>query len=637
MMRLYLPLLLLLPLYSYSQLNPYTDSIPMRDGRKLAASIHIPTACPSCPVVVIQTPYWRDAYTLIGLPLNVGFNINASNYAFVIVDWRGFYGSIAAAYPSSPTRGEDGYDVIEWVNTQPFCNGMIGTWGPSALGRIQFMTAKEDPPALDCIVPLVAGPQYSYLEYFPGGVYRTEYIEQLDALGFGMSTTLLSNPTYSFLWQFVENDNFYPDSIKIPALMIGGWYDHTIEVMLPFFNAIRTQSPVSVQNQHRLLMGPWVHGGSGPAQVGTAAQGQLSYPNAADWNDSLALLFLDYHLRGINNNWNNTPYIQYYQMGSNVWMNSATWPPAGLTNTNLYLHPDGSLNNVMPVNSTGSLNFLYDPTDPSPTIGGTTLRTDLDQGPYDQAPIVESRFDVLSFTSTTLGADVIMKGKAQAYLKVSSNKLDTDFSIRLTDVYPDGRSMLLHDGIRRMRFRTGYSDADSMVMVPNTIYDCVIDLPSTCITFKAGHKIRVDITSSNYPRFNRNDNSGGVMYPGLNGDSLGNPQIATNTIYTNSTSISYIRLPLVDFNGGFNETPSQENYFTAYPNPASNNITINLIRDISGELELLNSIGLRVRHWSLISSSNKLNLKDIAPGIYFIRLTTSDGIQTQKVIISGKE
>src|SRR5205085_7359652 len=136
-------------------------------------------------------------------------------YIFVFVDWRGFYGSASAAYSGSPGHGEDGYDVVEWIAQQPWSNQKIGTWGASALGRVQYMTAKKNPPHLTCICPLVAGPQYEYVEYFPGGDLRTEYLEQLDGLGFGLSPVVMAHPVHDIAWTFSENANFYPDSINV--------------------------------------------------------------------------------------------------------------------------------------------------------------------------------------------------------------------------------------------------------------------------------------------------------------------------------------------------------------------------------------------------------------------------------------
>ena len=235
--------------------NPIIDSIAMRDGKKIAADIYLIDSINPRPTILIQTPYNRIYYRL-NLPL-VGHNIEDYGYNFVITDWRGFYGS-SLAYVAGYDRGLDGYDLVEWIAQQPWSNGKIGTYGASALGKIQFKTAKEQPPHLVCCVPLVANPQMTYLEYFPGGVYRTEYVQQADNLGFGYSPWLLSNPFYNFLWQFVEKSTFYPSSINVHFIMIGGWYEHAIYQKINFFNNLMQQSPVS--SQHKLLMGPCARG-----------------------------------------------------------------------------------------------------------------------------------------------------------------------------------------------------------------------------------------------------------------------------------------------------------------------------------------------------------------------------------------
>ena len=622
---------------SFAQLAPIYDSIPVENNLKLAATLYKPSGCTQCPTILVQTPYNRLYYNIIGLPLGIGMNINAAHYNVVIVDWRGFYGSAGAAHVGAPNTGQDGYTIVEWIAAQPWSDGQVGTWGPSALGKCQFMTEEYHPPHLKCMVPLVSGSQYTYAEYFPGGVYRTEYVEQLDALGFGLSTTLLSNPFYNLAWQYTEGTTYYPDSIAVPTFMIGGWYDHNTKDILNLFNGIRTGSPVPVRNQHRLLMGPWVHGGSGYAQVGSVAQGDLSYPNAAGWNDSLALLFFDYHLRGIANGWNATPFVQYYQMGDDAWQSTAVWPPAGVSDYHFYLHNDQSMDTYLPANSTGSLSYTYDPQNPSPTEGGCTLRPDLDQGPYDQQTVVESRNDLLVFSTAALSHDVVMKGVATAHLKVSSDKKDTDFSIRLTDVYPDGRSELLVDGITRMRFRNGYTTADTASMVPGTMYDCTITMPATCITFKAGHKIRVDVSSSNYPKYNRNDNSGGVMYPAHNGDSLANPQVAINTVYTNITNASYITLPINSFIDGMEE-PAGES-FSIYPNPAAGYTQLSFYMPADGEIDITvtDLSGKKVfatrQQYQAGASQYVLNTGSMVAGVYLVTLQGAHLSGTTKLIV----
>jgi predicted acyl esterase len=634
--RILYSIFLLTSLQSSAILNPIVDSIPMSDGRKLAADVYIPSGITNGPVILIQLPYNRLNYRF-GLPLNVGLNINSSNYIFVIVDWRGFYGSKKAAYVGAPALGDDGYSTVQWIAQQTWSNGKVGTWGPSALGRVQFQTAQKNPPNLTCICPLVAGPQYDYTEYFPNGCLRTEYVEQLDGLGFGMSAGIMPHPIHDATWTFVENANYYPTAIKVPALMIGGWYDHTIQFMLPFFNAIQTQSPVNVRNQHRLLMGPWVHGGHGAAQVGSGVQGQLTYNNAAGWEDSLALLFFDYHLRSVANGWDTSPVVNYYQMGENTWKTSATWPPAGPSNTDFYFHNNGTLDNSVPTNSTNKLSFNYDPTDPSPTVGGPTLRTDQLQGPYDQKDSVEKRNDILIFSSNMLTQNVVLKGSATVHLKVSSDRKDTDFDLRLTDVYPDGRSMLVNDGVMRMRFRNGNTSADTAAMVPGTIYDCNIALPNTSITFLAGHKIRIDVTSSNYPRFNRNMNSGGKLYPGNSMDTLVNPLIATNTVYTNSLHASYVTFPLVNFTTGINVEDNNAAGLNLYPNPANDKLFVNMLNNENKKVDLsiYNTLGQQVLAQDFSNASTSVDVSQLKAGIYFVYAKTNEHtVYSQKIAIT---
>ncbi|MDI1232687.1 MAG: CocE/NonD family hydrolase [bacterium] len=624
--------LLLFRLSTYAILTPLIDSIPLKDGRHMAVDIYKPTGMLNGPVILIQTPYNRQLYRF-GLPMGIGNNLNSSNYIFVVADWRGFYGSKKAAYPGSPTMGDDGYSAVEWIASQTWSNGKVGTWGPSALGRVQYQTAAKNPPHLTCICPLVAAPQYDYNEYFPNGNLRTEYVQQLDQLGFGLSKTLMAHPYYDNTWTFVEAANNYPDSIRVPCFMIGGWYDHTIEFMLPFFNQIRNSSAVNVRDKHKILVGPWVHGGHGTAQVGTNVQGELTYPNSAAWNDSMAMLYFDYYLRSQNNGWDLNAFVTYYQMGDNKWQRSAIWPPNNTTDILFYLHKDGSIDNAKSISTTDSLSFNYDPTNPSPTVGGSTLRNDLVQGPYDQVAKVESRNDILIFSTATLGKDVVLKGSVKIHLIVSSDKLDTDFDVRLTDVYPDGRSMLVLDKSMRMRFRNGLTFASTSMLVAGKVYDCELELPATCITFLAGHKIRLDISSSNYPRFNRNMNNGGAMYPGNSLDSLLNPLVAKNTVYVNSVNASLMTMPLVGYSSSIN-TPTMQPQFLLYPNPSSEFINIELPNiNLHYTIKIYNALGALV-YAKAISKQNNVPIAvgHLVKGMYVVQLSDGTQVLTQHFV-----
>ncbi len=613
-------------------LTPIIDSIPMRDGRKLPCNIYLPATWTNGPVILIQTPYNRNAFNA-GMPLGIGLNLNASNYAFCVVDWRGFWGAAAAGYMGSPTRGEDGYDCVEWIYAQTWCNDSIGCWGPSALGKCQFQTAHEYPPHLTCICPLVASPQFEYETYFPGGCYRTEYIEQLDSLGYGMSYYLLQYPVHSPVWTYVfENPNWYPDSIPVPAFMIGGWYDHEPDEMIEFFNAIRAQSPVA--SQHRLLMGPWCHGGNSTAYVGSAQQGELSYPNAAGDNDSLALMFFDYYLRNIQNGWNNTPVIQYYTMGSDTWTSSPVWPPLGMTPISLFMHSDTMLQPYAPTTSTGSISYAYDPNDPSPTIGGPTLHQDLEQGPFDQTDSVESRNDILTFTTAPLTQDVLVNGIITVHLEITSDKFDTDFCVRLCDVYPTGESMMISDGVYRMRFRDGMDAVDTANMIPGQHYFVDIDFRNTSYTFLQGHSLRVDVTSSNYPRYNRNMNTGQDMYPGpyqTAGDTLLNPQIANNTIYTNSVYSSRVTIPCNSWPTSIAENNAPQ--FEVYPNPASNYVDVTSAVNGECTYTMIDAMGRIVREQKSNTQTTRIVLDGLAAGVYVLQMQTEAGVSSREIIV----
>ncbi|MFM6982717.1 MAG: CocE/NonD family hydrolase [Chitinophagaceae bacterium] len=616
-----------------AQLNPIIDSIPMSDGRKLAADIYIPSGMSSGPVILIQTPYNRQVSRFTGLPMGIGLNLSTSNYIFVITDWRGFYGSRTAQYAGSPDRGRDGYSTVEWIAKQSWSNGKVGTWGPSALGKVQYQTARTNPPHLVCINPLVAAPQFLYQEYYPNGTLRTEYVEQLDQLGFGLTPMLMAHPYKDFTWTFSESANNYPDSIRVPCFMVGGWYDHNVELMIDFYKDVIDKSPVTVKDKHKILMGPWVHGGHGSARVGTDLQGQLSYPNAKDRNDTMSLKFFDFYLRNISNGWESNAKYMYYQMGTNVWETSGVWPPAGIANTTFYLHKDGNIKTQIPSGTSDSLTFEYDPANPSPTIGGCNLRNDLDQGPYDQKALVESRSDILVFSTPVLNKDVVLKGKVKVQLKVGSDRPDTDFDIRLTDVYPDGRSMLINDAVFRMRFRNGFALSNVAMMSQGAIYDCVIELPNTCLTFLAGHQIRIDISSSNYPKYNRNMNNGNAMYPGNSTDSLLNPLVAKNIVYLNSINSSSVVLPLLNYTSSIESTINKHT-ITLHPNPANSACfyQLNTEGNHALNLRIYDLAGRLVQNETNLSESGWISIADLEDGIYTV--IVSDGISqyTEKLI-----
>lgn len=608
-----------LSITAFSQITPVFDEImiPMRDGEFLSADVYIPAGVDSCEVILIQTPYNKNVFS-IGLPMGVGQNVDSQPFAWVIVDWRGFYGSNGADV-SSVNRGEDGYDVCQWISEQLWHKDRIGTWGPSALGGIQYSTAKEQHPNHTCAVPIVAHPQQSYDSYFYGGVLEEARLEQLDALGYGLSPIIMANTYYSNVWTFSENNTWYPSDIHIPTLQIGGWYDHNIDKMMDWYKATRLNALPSVQDEQWLLVGPWSHGGTGIASVGTSIQGELTYPNAATVNNTMAWDFLNYYLLDAANNWQNTPLITYYETGKDVWNTTNNNSIEILTNDILYFDATNKLGSQVGISSTA---FVSDPNNPAPTIGGANLHPDLDQGPYDQISL-ESRNDVITFSTEVLAEDVSVSGRISLDLFIEADQADCDVAVHLVDVYPDNRNMLITDGIKRMRFRNGYTQADETFMVPGVVYPVTIDLPFTNYTWLAGHKIKVYIGGNSSIRFNVNLQDGGPMYVAGTGN-VANISLHHNTTYPSSISLPGNN-PVLDIANSEMVT----NSFITYPNPANNEIFVETdFKNVS--YSIIDLSGKIIETDKLLS--NKINVESLEAGSYIIQIGDGDAILRSKFV-----
>lgn len=607
--------LVLLGFSGNCQMTPtYSDIwIPMRDNELLQADVYIPNGVDSAEVILIQTPYNKNLFRW-SLPMGVGQNIDNQPYIWVIVDWRGFYGS-NSANSANVNRGEDGYDVCEWIAQQTWHKSRIGTWGPSALGGVQYNTAREQHPNHTCAVPLVAHGQQAYRGYFTGGVLEKARLEQLDALGYGLSPIVLANPYYSPLWQYTENTTWFAPDLHIPTLQIGGWYDHNIDIMVDFYEAARTSADVSVRDQQWFLIGPWVHGGTGSAYVGSSAQGELSYPNAALKSDSMAWDFLNYYLLDTPNNWQNTPLITYYELGKNTWASSNATHIEEQNTDILYLD-GGSLTSAV---GSGNSTFISDPKNSSPTLGGATLHSSLDQGPYDQSAL-DSRSDILTFTSETLTGDVSISGRVRVNVFVESDQPDGDIAIRLADVYPTGESMLITDGIQRIRFRNGYTQADEVFMTPGNSYSVAIDLPFVNYTWLAGHRIKLYVGGNNAYRYDVNLQNGGTMY------AAGDTNSANMTIHHDFSRPSHILLP--GNNAILGKVEVQPARVEIYPNPASETLSVSTDHPFS-------RYTISDLHGRIVQEGNNMKSIEVAylkNGMYILRLYSDDHTSEQRFI-----
>ena len=612
-------------------LTVHYDSIqiPVRDGKWLAADVYLNDTMIAKPAILIQTPYNKNRYrSAVGVESL--FPYDSAHYNYVILDWRGFYGSESAAVPGYD-RGLDGYDAVEWISQRPWCNGKVGTWGPSALALIQFLTAKHRPPHLICSVPLVRDFKVKYSDFYYGGDYRKEHVENMERLGFVTEESITAHPSYDVFWQVLEVTNDYPESLAVPMLLISGWYDHYPPDVIRAFYDLRSRSEVSVRSKHKLIIGPWLHSG-----IGELNQGVLQYPNAVGISDPVSQCFFDFYIRNIQNGYEQEPVIRYYLMGTNEWRITSDWYSESNAVDTLYLRGGGLLSSNSATDSASYDSLMYDPRNPSPTVGGsrfTPFEPQTPVGPQDQRDSVESRGDVLVYTTPVLTSDLVVAGSVKILLYVSSNRKDTDFSVRLCDVYPDGRSLIVTQGIRRMRFRNSYS-AESL-MVPGEIYVDTVILSNFALTFLPGHRLRVDVSSSDYPMFDINLNNGDSLY--RPGDTL----VATNYVYHNVAYSSKILLPSIKV--GIEENlnvKAQSSKLNIGQNPFCKSTVISYeisersevslrVYDITGrEIKRLVDNMQEAGHYSI-----NLDMEGYSEGLYFIKLIAEKLSRVKKVIV----
>ncbi len=517
-----------------AQARYYPIQIPTRDGRTLAADLYASDTSVAKPTILVQTPYNKNYYRLaVNIPAEAGgspFPYDSVHYNVVVVDWRGFFGS-KDANVNGYDRGLDGYDAVEWIAARPWCNGKVGTWGPSALGQIQFLTAKQHPPHLVCSVPLVKDFKTKYSDFYCGGVYRQEHVESLEKLGLGSTALILSHPTNDLTWSVVEKNNDYPDSINVPMLLITGWFDHFPEDVIRAYKDLRARGGVYARDRHKLIIGPWTHSG-----IGKLKQGILEFPDAVGFADSMTLMFFDYYLRDINNGYLHAGPIWYYLMGIPPGVPATTWNTADIWPPGASVQAKGLWPERYPMTDENKFNGVrdtirFDPRDPSPTFGGARLAPFTSpppaEGPQDQREVVESRGDIQSYFITTEvpGVTTEFLGPIGVTLYVSSDRTDSDIGVRLCDVYPDGRSVLLTQTIRRLRFRNGLRPQDTAAMQPGIPEPVTIELQNIATMVGPGHRLRIDVTSSNFPMYAINPNTGGPLY--APGDSL----VATNVLH----------------------------------------------------------------------------------------------------------
>ncbi len=534
--------------------------VPMRDGVKLAANIFRPKGEGRFPVVLMRTPYgkpdekWGDAkrYATAG-------------YVMVVQDCRG-RGKSEGVWDPFRYDTDDGYDTQEWVGQQSWCNGSIGTAGGSYLGWTQWASAPKASRYLKTMVPTVPFGNAFDLAY-NGGAFQLALMMgwgamvggatlnpmkimdayrhlPLDTFGdqFDKKVPYLDawveHHTYDDYWKQRGMDYRYPE-VTVPILDIGGWYDIFSKVTLDMVAQVHAaSSDRAVRRNQFAIMGPWTHG-VGPSKVGELDFG----PEAALKIADRQFQWFEYWLKGRETGVQDWPAYYLFIMGENRWRGENEWPLKRTHFTSYFLRGnghaaslkgDGALNTTQPGEEAPD-KFTYDSKNPAPSVGGNNL-VGATAGPYDQTR-VEEREDVLVYTTPVLEQDVEVTGPVKLILWAASSARDTDFTGKLVDVHPDGKAYNLCDGIIRAQYRNGMDKPTLLEPGQATRFD--IDLWVTSNVFKRGHRIRLEVSSSNFPRFDRNPNSGKPF--GTDTELL----TAHQTVFHDGEHASHLVLPII--------------------------------------------------------------------------------------------
>lgn len=514
-----------------------TYMVPMQDGVRLATDVYLPEGEPPFPVILARTPYDKTGLESLGAE---GVR---RGYAMVMQDTRGRFASEGENLPfwgDGWGKHKDGYDALEWLAEQAWCNGKIGTIGASALAITQLALAGSGTKRLTCQHIVSAAPEmYSYM-VFPGGVFKKLMVEGwvegnvYDVESLQLWTT---HPSRCEFWLERDLTPHY-NRVNWPAVHVGGWHDIFAQGTIDAFLGYKTKGGPKARGKQKLIMGPWTH------DMFTEEVGELIFPGAASPPNNVHDMWrwLEYHLKDQQNGIADEPAVTYYVMGDvldptapgNEWRTASHWPPVNAAMTHFYLHSDRTLSTTEPAAEKAFLTYRYNPNDPVPTLGGLQLIPPA--GPTDHSTI-EGRPDVLTFTSDPLSEPMEVTGRVRASIWASGDAPDTDFMVRLCDVYPDGRSFNVCEGVLRARFRKSLSE--EKLMEPGQVYRFDLDLWSTSIIFNKGHRLRVHVTSSSSPGYDPNPNTG---EPFRASDKT---RIAKNTIYLDADRPSHILLPVV--------------------------------------------------------------------------------------------
>ena len=572
----------------------------MRDGTTLRANVYRPAGEGKWPVLLTRLPYGKDFP--IGASMMDPAQVARRGYVVIVQDTRGRLTSEGEWVPFV-NEALDGVDTIEWAAQLPYSNGSVGMYGLSYFGFTQWASAVHHPTALKAMVPFQTWNDPLNGVIFRGGALelgtsgnwqlmmgldvlmrrhrddpqamgRAIYMlaKEMDALGkLGYWSLPLNefgplhrqNVAPSFFQNFSRpmdrtHELIEPmtivgkhEQVTVPTLNAGGWYDIFLQDTITNFTTMREHGSTPEARQSKLVIGPWTHGHV------TNPIGELNFGfgSSAAFIDlqidftSLQVRWFDHWLKGIDTGMLKEAPIKLFVMGANAWRDEQEWPLARAVNTHYYLHSNGGANSLhgngylttdLPEHDeSASDKYDYDPNNPVITRGGALLLSpEYPPGPFDQQP-TESREDVLVYTSGELKEDLEVTGPIKVHLWAVSSAPDTDFVARLVDVHDDGYAQNLTDGIIRARYRHFERGETPSLIEPGKAYEYEIDLWATSNVFKAGHRIRLEVTSSNFPRWDRNPNTGHDF--GTDTEMV----VAHQTILHDAEHASYIVLPIV--------------------------------------------------------------------------------------------
>ncbi len=553
---------------TYKVIEELDVRVEMRDGVTLSTNIYRPDTEGSFPVLLVRTPYGNG-----GAGSKGAHYWAERGYVYIVQDTRGRFESEGLFYPVIFEAG-DGLDTQKWVYEQPWCNGRVGTLGGSYVGMTQWMPALEGSPYVDAMFTSVPYTE-NYTVAYQNGAYRMRLvsrwysmmcapytvdrddfvantidrmdkhlplIEQDTVAGWRMPAArdFMMHPEYDSYWEPIRFDGKY-GNIKSNVYILAGWFDLFTQQNLKNFEKVTEHALArSGRSEHKIIVGPWAHGGYGNSTLGDLDFGETAGINSTE----ITQRWFDYQLKDLDTGIMDEPPVKIFVMGENVWRFENEWPLARTEYTKYHLHSSGKANTKdgdgrLSTKKTGNEpqdRYIYDPANPVPSDPNGNVYDDFQNAPIDHSG-VEARSDVLVYTSIPLKKDIEITGPVSMTLFASSSAKNTDFTAKLLDVYPDGRAIYLCDGIIRASYRNG--PVNTTFIEPGKIYEYTIDMWSISNVFKKGHNIRVEVSSSNFPRFNRNLNTA------LNNALATDMVTAEQTIYHDESHPSCLVLPVI--------------------------------------------------------------------------------------------